>query len=88
MAGFSARTALELGLDIHEPHEVRGVHKTDFNFERNDSYNRRRRLLLCCVYNLDSWSSLVTGLPRVMPLHFPSDHLNFLVWRLVVYSGD
>ncbi|EXJ71809.1 uncharacterized protein A1O5_05619 [Cladophialophora psammophila CBS 110553] len=85
MAGIGARTALELGLDIHEPHEVCGVQKTTSEFEQSDSYDLRRRLLFCCVYDLDSWSSFLTGLPRVLSTQLPPDHLNCLQPRTHKY---
>jgi hypothetical protein len=85
MAGLSARTALELGLHIHDPHEVRGVHKSHSDFEQSDSNDQQRRLLFCCVYDLDSWSSFVTGLPRVLSLRLSTDQLNCLVLRPAIY---
>lgn len=88
MAGLAARTALELGLDMQEPHEGRGLNKIVSDFEQRDSYDRRRKLLFCCVYDLDSRSSFMTGLPRVLSLRLRPDHLSCLVWCSVFPSSD
>ena len=81
MAGFGARTSQELSLHIHEPRKARKMHKTDFDFEESDSECQRRRLLFCCVYDLDSWSSFMTGLPRILSFQLPPDYLDYLVRR-------
>ncbi|KAK5686542.1 hypothetical protein LTS10_002662 [Elasticomyces elasticus] len=69
MAGFCARTALELGLDVHEPNELRGPLDSVSESPGNTTQQQRERLLFCCVYDLDIRSSFMIGLPRVMFAH-------------------
>ena len=79
MAGIGARTALELGLNVPEPLRAGASHQQVPEFPRNDSGDLQRRILFCCLYDLDSWSSFLTGLPRVLPAQLSPDQVNCLV---------
>lgn len=70
MAGFGARTALELCLDLSESGPK----------EQSSTDSRDQRLILfCCVSDLDARSSFMTGLPRAMSDQLKAEQFSFLV---------
>lgn len=77
MAGFAARTALEMGLDSTNP--APGLNGSRFT-------NRSYHLLFCSVYDLDSRGSYVVGLPRVLSNQLKQEHLASLVRCSVALS--
>lgn len=74
MAGFGARTSLELCLDLNDSSLTNG---------KGGSSARQRLALFCCVWDLDARSSFMTGLPRVFSDQMKPDHFSFLGWKPV-----
>lgn len=70
MAGFAARTALELGLD--STHPIPGIEGCKLT-------NGSHHLLFCCAYDLDSRGSYMVGLPRVFSNQLQHEHIDSLV---------
>ena len=77
MAGFAARTALEMGLDSTNP--APGMDGCRFT-------NRSYHLLFCSVYDLDSRGSYMVGLPRVFSNQLKQEHIASLVRYSVAIS--
>ena len=77
MAGFAARTALEMGLDSTNP--APGMDGCRFT-------NRPYHLLFCSVYDLDSRGSYMVGLPRVLSSQLKQEHVTSLVRCSVTIS--
>lgn len=75
MAGFGARTALELGLDLaeHAHTDQRSLHDPSLHGLPKGS------ILFCCIYDLDLRSSLMVELPRALPGKLSQDHLHSMV---------
>ena len=75
MAGFGARTALELGLDLTNS----TLTSEETTFEPLPPYMPSGGILFCCIYDLDLRSSLMVELPSVLPYKLRQEHLNSLV---------
>ena len=76
MAGCGARTALELSIDL----------ESSVDPEEETNFDKQRKMLFCCISNLDSRSSLMVGLPRILQDQIKQQHLNALV-RSQRYPG-
>ncbi|PIA91433.1 hypothetical protein CB0940_09415 [Cercospora beticola] len=68
MAGCGARTALELSIDL----------ESSVDPEDETNADKQRKMLFCCISNLDSRSSLMVGLPRILQDQIKQQHLNAL----------
>ncbi|KAB5580256.1 hypothetical protein GE09DRAFT_1212710 [Coniochaeta sp. 2T2.1] len=70
MAGFGARTSLELCLE-----DLKEASLAEEQFEGSP---KQRLVLFCCAYDLDIRSSFMTGLPRAFSDQIKPEHFSFL----------
>lgn len=72
MAGCGARIALELSMDLDPSDQPVEVAEGTY-------LDKQRKLLFCCISNLDTRSSLLVGLPRILEDQVKPQHLDALV---------
>ncbi|KAI5363236.1 hypothetical protein Slin14017_G069170 [Septoria linicola] len=71
MAGCGARIALELSMDLDPSDQPDEVAESTY-------LDKQRKLLFCCISYLDTRSSLLVGLPRILEHQVRPQHLDAL----------